>query len=160
MLRQRLAQLANRLRCAQSPAALVEHTVRLLMFAVILLEQHQVNKRGRCQFCGRSRWKWRFWRRRPQCAVQRALVLALNQSLDVVWWQLCANTGGKHSLADVREWLAQREQQTHPTNPTVLSQPNLAVPLAPLPEQAGPAMMDTSSPSPDLPFRLPLDEGN
>jgi hypothetical protein len=36
----------------RAPAALEEKTVRLLAIAVTLLRQHQVNKRGQCQFCG------------------------------------------------------------------------------------------------------------
>lgn len=127
VLWQQLEQLANRLRGAQPSAALAEHTVRLLTFAVILLGQHRVNKRGRCQFCSWSRWTWRFWHWRPQCTVCCALAFALGQGLDVVRWQLLTNMGEKCSLADVREWMRQRELQ------------------------AGPAMADVPSPSPDLP---------
>ena len=50
MLRQQLEQLANQLRAAQPSAALAEHTVQLLTFAVILLGQHRIDKLGRCQF--------------------------------------------------------------------------------------------------------------
>ncbi|MBV9013080.1 MAG: hypothetical protein JO272_13720 [Pseudonocardiales bacterium] len=71
----------------------------LLTFAITLLEQHQVNKRGQCQFCGWSR-----------CTVCRALAFSLHQGLDVVWWQLLGSTGKQCGLADVREWLRQREQ--------------------------------------------------
>jgi hypothetical protein len=110
VLCQQLEQWAHALRDAPPPATPAEHTVRLLTFAVTLLEQHRVNKRGQCQFCGWSRWPWRFWRRRPRCTVCRALAFALHQSLDVVWWQLLGSTGKQCSLADVREWLRQREQ--------------------------------------------------
>jgi hypothetical protein len=110
VLWQELEQWADGLRGAQPPATLADHTVRLLTFAVTLLEQHRVNKRGQCQFCCWSRWTWRFWHRRPRCTVCRALAFALRQSLDVVWWQLLGSTGKKCSLVDVREWLRQREQ--------------------------------------------------
>lgn len=115
MLRQQLERLANGLRGAQPPAALAEHTVRLLTFAVILQEQHRVNKRGRCQFCGWSQWKWRLWRRRPQCTVYLALSVSMGQGLDVMWWQLLNSTGEKYSLMDVREWMTRREQRGEPT---------------------------------------------
>ncbi|MGH3925925.1 MAG: hypothetical protein ACRDTT_24210, partial [Pseudonocardiaceae bacterium] len=111
----------------QHSAALVEHTVRLLTFAVILLGQHRVNKRGRCQFCSWSRWTWRFWHWRPQCTVCCALAFALGQGLDVVRWQLLTSMGEKCSLADVREWMRKQELQV------------------------GPTMTDASSPSPGLP---------
>ncbi|MGH3770827.1 MAG: hypothetical protein ACRDRW_05435 [Pseudonocardiaceae bacterium] len=110
MLWQQLEQLADELRGAQPPAAPAENTVRLLTFAVTLLEQHRVNKRSQCHFCGWSRWTWRFWHWRPRCIVCRALAFALRQGLDVVWWQLLTSTGKKCSLVDVREWLRQREQ--------------------------------------------------
>lgn len=110
VLWQQLEQLADWLRGAQPPATLADHTVRRLTFAVTLLEQHRVNKRGQCQFCGWSRWTWRFWHWRPRCTVCRALAFALRQGLDVVWWQLLASTGKKCSVVDVRDWLKQRAQ--------------------------------------------------
>lgn len=61
VLWQRLEQLTKGLGGARPPAALADHTVRLLAFAVTLLEQHRVTKRGRCRFCSRSRRSWRFW---------------------------------------------------------------------------------------------------
>ena len=151
MLQQQLEQLANRLRGAQPSAALVEHTVRLLTFAVILLGQHRANERGRGQFCSWSRWRWQFCHRRPQCTVYSALTFSLGQNLDVVWWQLLTSMGEKYSLVNVREWMTQREQQARPANPTVLAEHNRAAPLPPPPEQAGPATTDTPSPSPYLP---------
>lgn len=157
MLRQQLEQLADGLRGAQPPAASADHTVRLLTCAVTLLEQHRVNKRGRCQFCGWSRWRWRFWHRRPQCTVCRALAFALGQGLDVVWWQLLTSTGKKCSLVDVREWMTQREQQMDSATPLSSPKHNRSAPLTP-PEQAGPAMADAPSPSPDLPSSLATDE--
>lgn len=140
MLQQQLERLANGLRGAQPPAALAEHTVRLLTFAVTLLEQHRVNKRGQYQFCGWPQWSWRFWHRRPQCTVSCTLAFAMRQGLDVVWWQLFTSTGEKHSLTDVRGWMTQQERQAYPTNPTVLAEHNRSTPLTPPPEQAGPAM--------------------
>jgi hypothetical protein len=142
VLRQLLEQWTNRLRDAQPSAALAEHTVRLLMFAVSLLGQHRVNERGRCQFCRWSRWRWPFWHRRPQ-------------NLDVVWWQLLTNLDKKISLVDVREWMTQREQQACSA---VLAEHNPAAPRTPPPEQAGPAMTDAPSPSPNLPSSPAPDE--
>lgn len=110
MLRQQLEQLANRLGSAQPPAALTEHTVRLLTFAVILLGQHRVNERGKCQFCSWPRWWWQLYYRRPQCMVCRTLAFALGQGLDVVWWQLLTSLDKKGSLVDVREWMTHRER--------------------------------------------------
>lgn len=55
-----LQQLAEWL-CDDEPrasAACEEQTVRLLAMAVTLLRQHQVNKRGQCQLCGWTRWRW------------------------------------------------------------------------------------------------------
>ncbi len=109
MLRQQLEQLANGLRNAQPAVALDERTVRLLTFATTLLEQHEVNRRGRCQFCRWPRWTWRFRRLRPRCTVCRALAFALDQGLDVVCWQLFTSIDKKCSLMDVREWMTQRE---------------------------------------------------
>ncbi|MEO9107960.1 MAG: hypothetical protein ABI264_15615 [Pseudonocardiaceae bacterium] len=110
VLWQQLEQWTHELHGAQPPAALAEHTARLLTFAVTLLEEHQVNKRGQCPFCGWSRWAWRFCHRRPRCTVCRALEFAMHQGLDAVWWQLLNNTGTTCSLVDVREWLSQRER--------------------------------------------------
>jgi hypothetical protein len=49
--------------------------------AVMLLRQHQLNKRGQCKYCG---WRWRLWHRQPQCTVYRSLDFAIRQPLDVV----------------------------------------------------------------------------
>ncbi|MCA1674729.1 MAG: hypothetical protein LC799_21895, partial [Actinobacteria bacterium] len=75
--------------------------MRLLMAAVRLLRQHEVNKRGQCKFCGWTRWVMRFWRRRRQCTVYSALVFAVEQDLDAVWWQLSTDRGQKVTLAQV-----------------------------------------------------------
>lgn len=100
----------------RTPAALEEQTVRLLAVTVMLLRQHWVNKRGQCQFCGWTRWKWRWWRRRRQCTVHRALDLALGQSLDVVWWRVFECVGRKTSLAEVRAWVAGTAANAGATN--------------------------------------------
>lgn len=89
-------------------AVVEEQAVRLLMAAVRLLRQHEVNKRGQCKFCGWTRWGMRFWRRRRQCTVYIALGVAMEQSLDAVWWQLFEGVGRKVSLAEVREWVEER----------------------------------------------------
>ena len=98
----------------QEPAAVTEHTVRLLTFASILLRQHHINKRGQCEFCGWTRWKWRFWHRRPQCTVYRALVFTASEGMDVVWWRLSESMGKQRSLVQVRQWLRQRDQDARP----------------------------------------------
>jgi hypothetical protein len=83
-------------------SVLEKQTVRLLTMVVVLLQQHTVNKRGQCKYCGWTRWKWRFWRRRPRCTVLQASNLAMRQNLDVVWWQLLGSFGRHVSLAEVR----------------------------------------------------------
>lgn len=108
LLREQLAGLTDRLSTDSSAPAIA---VRLLAVSALLLRQHQVNKRGQCRFCGWSRWKWRFWRRRPQCTVYRTLVFALSRGLDEVWWQLLESVGYELTLVDVREWLAHAQPQ-------------------------------------------------
>ena len=39
--------------------------------------------------------------------VFRAVSFAMDQSLDVVWWQLFTSVGKERSLADVRKWVAE-----------------------------------------------------
>lgn len=92
----------------RAPAVLEEQTARLLAMANTLLRQHQVNKRGQCQFCGWTRWKWRLWRRRRRCTVHQALELAMGQSADVVWWWVFESVGRKWNLAEVRAWVAEK----------------------------------------------------
>lgn len=70
------------------PAEIGEQTVRLLAGVVMLLRQHRADKRGRCGYCGRARWAWRFWYRRPQCTVYRSVDFAMRQPLHWVRWQL------------------------------------------------------------------------
>jgi len=115
---EQLEKLADQLRGKQqiAPAVLEEQTVRLLTSMVMLLRQHNVNKRGQCRFCATSR-HWQFWQRRPRCAVYRTIDFVMSQSLDVVWWQLFTSTGTKCSLVDVREWMRQRERQALPGYP-------------------------------------------
>jgi hypothetical protein len=86
------------------PEAVKELAVRLLAMALALLEQHHVNKRGQCQYCGWSRWYWRFRIRLPRCTVCRALGFAMEQELAVVWWHLFGSVGKRVSLEEVRKW--------------------------------------------------------
>ena len=94
----------------REPRAVEEQTLRLLMGVVGLLRQHQINKRGQCRFCGWTRWGWRLWHRRPRCTVYRALDFAMEQPLDVVWWQLLTNMGRDVVLDEVREWWEQQDR--------------------------------------------------
>jgi len=75
-----------------------EQALRLLTAAVVLLGQHAVNKRGQCKFCGRTRWKWRFWRRRRKCTVFQAVDRAMTQGIDVVWWEVLVACGREVEL--------------------------------------------------------------
>ncbi|MGH3812958.1 MAG: hypothetical protein ACRDUV_10945 [Pseudonocardiaceae bacterium] len=94
---------------------MIEHTVRLLTIVVMLIRQHHINTRGQCGFCGWMRWNWRF--RRPRCTVFCAARFAMDQSLDVVWWQLFTGVGREPSLVEVREWVAERNRESR--NPGV-----------------------------------------
>lgn len=90
LLVEHLEKLADQLR-SEEPIALEdfkEQLVRLLTGAVLLLRQHRVNKKGQCNYCGRTRRTWRFWRRRPQCTVYRGLDFVMRQPLVFVWGQL------------------------------------------------------------------------
>lgn len=90
LLMEHLEELADRLRSGE-PIALEEfkeQLVRLLTGAVLLLRQHRVNKKGRCNYCQWTGWTWRFWRRRPQCTVYRGLDFVMRQPLALVWGQL------------------------------------------------------------------------
>ncbi len=86
LLLEQLEELANQLRSKGpvDPPALEEQTMRLLIGVITLLRQHPVDKRGQCKYCGRTKRRWRFWRRRPQCTVRRSLDFAMRQPLDVV----------------------------------------------------------------------------
>ncbi len=107
-----LEKLADQLSGGKSiaSATLEEQTVRLLASVVMLLRQHRVNKRGQCRFCGWQVKTWRFWRRRPPCAVYRSLSFAMGQKIDAVWWQLFESLGRLTSLEEVRKWVAERER--------------------------------------------------
>lgn len=94
------------------PVVVEEQALRLLSAAVVLLEQHEVNKRGQCRFCGWTRWKWRVWRRRRRCTVFKAIDRAMTQGLDVVWWEMLVGLGRDVELKDVRGWLEGRESDT------------------------------------------------
>ena len=87
------------------PDKVQELAVRLLATAVMLRKQHQVNKRGQCQYCSWRPWNWRSWKRRPQCTVGSALGFAMEQELAVVWWRLFDGAERQASLEEVRGWL-------------------------------------------------------
>lgn len=114
LFREQLGELTDRLsgKKSVSPAVTEDQIVQLLAVVAILLRQHHVNKRGQCQFCRSSRWKWRPWRRRPSCAVYRAASFVMGQGLDEVWWRLFESLGKELSLAEVREWLQGRALNT------------------------------------------------
>lgn len=90
LMLERLEELADQLRSMDpiAPAILEGQTVRLLAGAVMLLRQHELNRRGQCRYCRWTRRTWRLWHRRPQCTVYRALNFALGQRIDTLWWQL------------------------------------------------------------------------
>lgn len=81
-----LEKLVDQLRSEErvAPAELEEQLLRLLAGVVVLLRHHPVNKRGQCEYCGWTRWTWRFWRRRPRCMVYLSLDFAMRQPLDAV----------------------------------------------------------------------------
>ena len=54
---------------------------RLAAAGYLLLTRHQVNKRGRCRYCYRSRW-WPM--RRKTCAVCEAFAVAMTQPFPIV----------------------------------------------------------------------------
>lgn len=93
------------------PEAVKELAVRLLTMAVMVLKQHQVNKRGQCQYCDWAQWYWRVWRRRSQCTVCSTLSFAMGQELTVVWWRLFGSVEKDVSLREVREWVARGEAE-------------------------------------------------
>jgi len=59
-----------------------EQATRLLAAAYVLLQEHQVDKRGRCRLC-RSRSGWWPWHRKP-CTVYRTFTVAMTQPIGVV----------------------------------------------------------------------------
>lgn len=100
-------------------AVVEEQAVRLLMGAARLLREHEVDKRGQCRFCGRTRWRWPFRRRRRRCMVHSAFGFAAEQNLDTVWWQLFEDAGRKSSPREVRAWLEERHQRQLRTAPAL-----------------------------------------
>lgn len=108
LLREELERLSERLSGDKPPksAAMIDHTVRLLTIVAMLIRQHHINTGGQCNFCGCARFGWRFWR--PRCTVLRTATFAMDQSVDVVWWQLFTSMGRERSLAEVREWVTGR----------------------------------------------------
>lgn len=88
----------------RGPVVVAEQAVRLLAAAVLLLQQHGVNKRGQCKLCGWTRWKWRVSRRRRRCTVFQALDRAMTQGMDVVWWEVLNSMGRDVALEEVRGW--------------------------------------------------------
>jgi len=64
-----------------------EQTRRLIIAAYVVLRQHQINKRGQCRLCYRSRTGW--WpRRRRACTVHLTFTVAMTQPLNIVLdWQ-------------------------------------------------------------------------
>jgi hypothetical protein len=99
LLLERLQELTDHFRRGEpiAPAVLKAQTVRLLVGVIVVLRQHQVNKRGRCKYCGRTRRTWRLWYRRPLCTVYLALDFAMSQPLDLVWQRLQDDDAQKSS---------------------------------------------------------------
>lgn len=114
LFREQLEELTDRLsgKKSVSPAVTEEQIVQLLAVVAILLRRHHVNRRGQCQFCRSSRWKWRPWSRRPPCTVYRTVSFVTGQGLDEVWWRLFESLGKERSLTEVREWLQGRVLDT------------------------------------------------
>ena len=114
LLAQQCEKLVNQLSGKETPGQVLveEQAVRLLTGAVLVLRQHKPNKRGRCRACAAPGRIWRFWLRRPPCAVYRDLNFAMSQGLDVVWWQLLASMGRSASLDQVRKWIPEWERLT------------------------------------------------
>lgn len=76
-LRAQLEEILERAKNANGD----EELVRLATLTVALLDQHRVNKRGRCQHCR----AYRGWREKPsrKCTVLLAINLHLEQPR---WW--------------------------------------------------------------------------
>lgn len=107
LLSEQLDNVAARLRRKQDtePQVIEDHVVRLLTAAVLLLRQHRFDTRGQCGVCGCSLRRLRLWQTRPRCTVFPAVDLAMRQSIDVVWWQLCTADGRDVTLTEIRDWL-------------------------------------------------------
>lgn len=89
MLVEQLNDLADQIQRGEpiAPTELHEQTLRLLTGVVVLLRRHEVNKRGRCRVCGRSKI-WVFWFRRPPCTVYQSIDFVMRQPLNMVRSQL------------------------------------------------------------------------
>lgn len=87
------------------PELVEEQAVRLVAATVLLLQQHRLNNRGQCRFCGWTQRKWRMWRPRPRCTVFQTVDHTMSQGLEVVWWELLLASGRHLELAEVRDWL-------------------------------------------------------
>jgi len=59
-----------------------DQATRLIAAAYVLLQEHQVNKRGKCRLC-RSRSAWRPWHRRP-CTIYRVFTVVMTQPIKIV----------------------------------------------------------------------------
>jgi hypothetical protein len=90
LLIEKLDELADQLRSDEpiAPTVQKEHTIRLLVGMVMLLRQHNANKRGHCRICRQPRSLWQPWRRQSQCTIYRSVDFAMRQPLDIVQWQL------------------------------------------------------------------------
>jgi hypothetical protein len=112
--REELKEFVDRLSAKEAvvPAVTRGQIVQVLAVIAILLHQHHVNKRGRCKFCVRSGWKWKFWSRRPLCTVYRTASFVMSRELDEVWWQLFDSVGKEWNLVEVREWMKSRALDT------------------------------------------------
>jgi len=61
-----------------------EQTRRLMIAAYVVLQMHQINKRGRCCLCCRSRSRW--WPpRRRTCTIYLTFKFAMTQPFKLVW---------------------------------------------------------------------------
>lgn len=58
-----------------------EQTRRLMIAAYVVLQEHQVDKRGQCRYCRRSTW-WP-WRRKT-CTVHVTFKVAMQQPINIV----------------------------------------------------------------------------
>ncbi len=113
-LTQQFEKLANQLsgKEALGQTLIEEQVVRLLTGVIMVLRQHKLNKRGQCVACAAPGRIWRFFLRRPPCAVYRDLNFAMSHGMDVVWWRLLESTGQPASLDEVRNWIPEWERST------------------------------------------------
>jgi hypothetical protein len=90
LLWEQLEQMNKKLSSAEpaEPAELKELAVRLLASVVMLLRQHNTNKRGQCSYCAWTRRARPFWNRQTDCTVFETVDFAFRQRLDKVRRQL------------------------------------------------------------------------